>query len=127
MEIATQTHLAKLRDLLNYRLYELRAEVHAADLAAAASTASAPSMAEVLDTKDAAARASGIGVEAAQRQRDVDELALVEAALQRLDAGTYGDCTDCGEPIPLARLWVQPAATRCAHCQTEAEKAPRAP
>lgn len=126
METATQTHLAALRNLLTYRLGELRAELHAADLAAAASSASAPGPEEVHDTKDAAAQRSNLAVLAAQRQRDAQELTLVEAALQRLDAGAHGDCAECGEPIPLARLWVQPAATRCAQCQARFEKAAHA-
>jgi RNA polymerase-binding transcription factor DksA len=50
---------------------------------------------------------------------DVDELADVEAALERPDNGTYGDCVDCGEPITLQRLLVQPAARRCAACAAE--------
>ncbi|MCW5657711.1 MAG: TraR/DksA family transcriptional regulator [Burkholderiaceae bacterium] len=126
MEIKTQTHLAKLRDLLNYRLAELRADLHAADLAASEASAGAPGFEEVRDTKDAAAQVSDLEVAQAQRQRDADELAQVEQALHRLDAGRYGDCVSCGEAIPLARLWAQPAATRCARCQAESEKAPRA-
>jgi DnaK suppressor protein len=47
----------------------------------------------------------------------------VEAALHRLDAGTYGDCAVCAEPISLQRLLVQPAAQRCAACQTAYEHA----
>ena len=46
-----------------------------------------------------------------------------EAALLRLDAATYGDCADCGEPISLQRLRVQPAALRCAPCQAACERA----
>lgn len=126
MAIKTQTHLAKLRDMLNSRLTELRADLHAADLAAADSAASAPGFEEVRDTKDAAAQVSDLEVMQAQRQRDADELLRVEQALKRLDAGTYGDCASCGEPIPLERLWAQPAATRCAHCQAASEKAAHA-
>jgi len=48
-------------------------------------------------------------------------MSQVEAALRRLDAGTYGDCAGCGEPIPLQRLLVQPAAERCAACQSRFE------
>jgi len=59
----------------------------------------------------------------AQAQRDADELAAVEAALHRLDAGRFGDCLECGDPIPLARLRVQPAAARCSHCQAASERA----
>ena len=120
MEIATQAHLAALRNLLTYRLTELRAELHAAQLAAERSTGATPP-AEVRDTKDAAAERSTAQVQVAETKRDANELALVEAALGRLDAGIYGDCMDCGAPIPLARLWVQPAAARCAGCQAEFE------
>jgi DnaK suppressor protein len=120
METATQSHLATLRNMLTYRLAELRAEVDAAEMAIDRPGA-APLDADVRDTKDAAARASDMQVQAAEAQRDADELSLVEVALARLDAGTYGDCADCGEPIPLARLWVQPAAPRCAPCQAAFE------
>jgi len=57
----------------------------------------------------------------AQELGDVDEMALVEAALHRLDSGIYGDCADCGEPISLQRLLVQPAVQRCAPCQAKHE------
>ena len=63
-------------------------------------------------------------VDSAQQRRDLDELREVEAALHRLDVGSYGDCADCGEPIALQRLRVQPAAQRCAACQTAREHAP---
>ena len=39
--------------------------------------------------------------------------AQVEAALARLDDGTYGACVVCGEQIPDARLEVRPEAARC--------------
>lgn len=44
------------------------------------------------------------------------ELAAVEAALQRLEAGTYGACARCGEPIGAPRLRARPAATTCVAC-----------
>ncbi|WP_257422523.1 TraR/DksA family transcriptional regulator [Nocardioides carbamazepini] len=43
-------------------------------------------------------------------------LAEVEAALLRLDAGTYGVCEGCGAPIPEARLEVRPVARTCVGC-----------
>jgi DnaK suppressor protein len=45
-----------------------------------------------------------------------DELALIAAALTRLDRGAYGSCTRCGEPIAPARLEALPYAERCASC-----------
>ena len=121
MELATQTHLTQLRDALNYRLRELRAEVHAAEQAQRELTSA--SAHEVTDRKDDAAQRQLLDLGGVQEQRDFDEMAQVEAALQRLDGGTYGDCADCGKPISLQRLRVQPAALRCAPCQAAREHA----
>jgi DnaK suppressor protein len=41
----------------------------------------------------------------------------VEAALARLDAGTYGICTSCGRLIAADRLEALPAAALCIDCQ----------
>jgi RNA polymerase-binding transcription factor len=41
------------------------------------------------------------------------DLAEVDAAFGRLDAGTYGVCEVCGRPIPGERLEARPAARRC--------------
>jgi DnaK suppressor protein len=50
--------------------------------------------------------------EAAERRvREVD------AALARLDAGTFGLCGSCGEPIAAARLDALPWAALCIDCQ----------
>jgi DnaK suppressor protein len=40
-------------------------------------------------------------------------LAQIDAALARLDAGTYGTCEVCGGPIGAARLEARPAARTC--------------
>jgi RNA polymerase-binding transcription factor DksA len=40
----------------------------------------------------------------------------VEQSLARLDAGTYGRCEVCGEPIADARLAELPTARRCGTC-----------
>jgi DnaK suppressor protein len=39
-------------------------------------------------------------------------------ALDDLDRGRYGICTDCGRPIDPARLEVRPQASRCVTCAT---------
>jgi DnaK suppressor protein len=40
----------------------------------------------------------------------------IVSALGRMEAGTYGACAHCSEPIPYARLEVLPYATGCVHC-----------
>lgn len=42
---------------------------------------------------------------------------LIENALNRLQAGTYGTCADCGGPITSARLRALPFADSCRDCQ----------
>jgi len=42
------------------------------------------------------------------------ELAGVDGALARIDAGTYGRCESCGEPINAERLQSDPTARLCA-------------
>ncbi|WP_129781078.1 TraR/DksA family transcriptional regulator [Peristeroidobacter soli] len=55
-------------------------------------------------------------------ERDVDELRMIDSALQRISAGTYGTCIDCGREIPLARLQAEPTAERDVECQELYEK-----
>ena len=47
-------------------------------------------------------------------------VAEIDAALSRVDAGTYGTCEACGKPIPKARLEALPEATLCVSCKTGA-------
>lgn len=51
-----------------------------------------------------------IGNETAQSIRDI------QAALARINAGTYGICVECGEDISEGRLRAVPEATRCVNC-----------
>ena len=48
-------------------------------------------------------------------------------ALQRIQDGTYGVCSDCGKRIPAARLEIKPESARCVACQTEYERQSAAP
>ena len=59
-----------------------------------------------------------------EQQRDLalhdraeQQLALVEQAIGRLEADTYGACTRCGNPIAPARLEALPWAAHCIDCQ----------
>ena len=53
---------------------------------------------------------------------DAHALAEVVAALHRLEAGDYGICLDCEEPIEDARLEALPTAARCISCARIAER-----
>lgn len=53
----------------------------------------------------------------ALRDRAVAHLALVDAAVERLDDGTFGTCLRCGKPIATARLEALPWAAYCIDCQ----------
>jgi DnaK suppressor protein len=53
----------------------------------------------------------------ALRDHNQIQIAAVDAALARLDAGTYGICVTCGKPISDARLEALPAAAHCIECQ----------
>ena len=41
----------------------------------------------------------------------------IDAAMNRIDAGTYGTCLHCGTAIPAERLEFRPYATGCVSCQ----------
>ncbi len=46
----------------------------------------------------------------------------IEAALKRIDDGSYGVCEDCEEPISERRLAAIPWTRRCVPCQERAER-----
>ncbi|MGY3201107.1 TraR/DksA family transcriptional regulator [Streptomyces sp. TE5632] len=49
-------------------------------------------------------------------------LTQYERAMQRLDAGTYGLCENCGNPIGKARMQAFPRATLCVECKQKQER-----
>ncbi|MFE7224557.1 TraR/DksA family transcriptional regulator [Nocardioides sp. NPDC057577] len=52
-----------------------------------------------------------------QAREHLDE---IEAALERLGAGTYGTCEECGRPIGEGRLEARPVARTCISCAAKA-------
>ncbi|MFI5495642.1 TraR/DksA family transcriptional regulator [Actinoplanes sp. NPDC051859] len=52
----------------------------------------------------------------------LDRRTQAELAMQRLDEGTYGNCENCANPIPVERLEVFPSATTCVHCKANRER-----
>ena len=60
-------------------------------------------------------------LEFAINEHETAELSVIDTALGRIHAGTYGHCTDCDAIIPDARLNAAPEAPRCIGCQEKAE------
>jgi DnaK suppressor protein len=52
-----------------------------------------------------------------------ETLTKIDAALRRLEEGTYGDCFECGDQISEARLRALPFAVRCKDCEEARETA----
>lgn len=52
----------------------------------------------------------------AQQARRDTEARRLRAALDRIGAGEFGWCEECGEEIAVRRLELDPAATRCVSC-----------
>jgi RNA polymerase-binding protein DksA len=55
-------------------------------------------------------------------QTEESTLEAIEAALERIEDGTYGTCEECGVKIPKARLNAIPYATTCVKCAEQLEK-----
>lgn len=67
-----------------------------------------------------ALQSQAMSLEAQRRRRA--ELQQTDAALRRIDEGSYGECLHCGEAIALKRLQANPTATLCLACAQEVEK-----
>jgi DnaK suppressor protein len=61
-------------------------------------------------------------VTCADVERDAGEMRDIEVALQRLAAGTYGECAQCAAKIPRARLDACPTAQHCLACEQAHEQ-----
>jgi len=61
----------------------------------------------------------------ALRDRAEQQLALVDAAISRLDDDTFGTCLRCGRPIAPERLGALPWAAHCIDCQSAIDKGRR--
>lgn len=77
------------------------------------------------ETDDWAVADLETALDVAEVSRDAGELREVEGALARMQDGTYGECQECGQPIPHGRLAATPSAPRCIACQEKLESAHR--
>ncbi|MFT4630577.1 MAG: DnaK suppressor protein [Arenicella sp.] len=68
------------------------------------------------DWDEAAVEAAGDEVLEEVGELALEEIAQIKLALSRIEAGRYGECTKCGEPISKACLDALPYATNCVKC-----------
>ena len=61
-------------------------------------------------------------LEQADMTRDLEEFRALEAALDRIKDGGYGECIDCGNDVGYERLKAFPSALRCVQCQDRHER-----
>lgn len=74
------------------------------------------------DMADRASSESDRTLELRTRDRQRKLIAKIDAAIRRIDDGTYGYCEDTGEPIGLARLDARPVATMSLEAQEKHER-----
>ncbi|EHQ52365.1 MULTISPECIES: RNA polymerase-binding protein DksA [Ectothiorhodospira] len=74
------------------------------------------------DPNDRASRESDASLELRTRDRYRKLLGKIDAALRRIDDGSYGYCDETGEPIGLRRLEARPIATLCIEAQERHER-----
>ena len=77
------------------------------------------------DLNDRASSETDWGIELRARDRQRKLIAKIDAALIRIDDGTYGYCEETGEPISLKRLDARPIATLSIEAQERHERRER--
>ena len=77
------------------------------------------------DVADRASSETDRAIELRARDRQRKLIAKIDAALGRLDEGSYGYCEETGEPIGLKRLDARPIATLSVEAQERHEKRER--
>ena len=74
------------------------------------------------DLADRASSETDRAIELRARDRQRKLIAKIDAALSRIDEGTYGYCEETGEPISLRRLEARPIATLSVEAQERHER-----
>ena len=73
------------------------------------------------DILDVSSNTQATGILEALTETERARVARIDAALARIDAGTYGACVECGNPIPRGRLEAIPEAAFCVACESGRE------
>ena len=72
---------------------------------------------EVIDEGESSEVDFQEGIGFALIEMKAETLKKIDAAIRRIEEGTYGECCECGEEIPVSRLRALPFAVRCKDCE----------
>jgi RNA polymerase-binding transcription factor DksA len=111
--MASETTLADIRSTLEAEREELRGQLSGLGFGSITGDHYDPNFA---DSSQVTAERGEAEALATQLRATLSE---VEHALGKLDAGTYGTCDNCGQPISEARLEAVPAARWCITCASK--------
>ncbi len=120
-----RTRYTELKRMLEDRRQESQAEVQGKMRDVRAEGTWGGKLNEVLDAVESSEADIQEDIEFALIQMKSETLNKIDAALRRLEEGTYGDCFECGEEIAEARLRALPFAVRCKDCEEARETAER--
>lgn len=110
--------LARIREDLLQRRAILAGDVdHLADEVRSGSAAHMPS-----DLADAGQDAAVHDLSVTRMASEEDEIYHIDEALRKIEAGEYGDCEECSEPINPERLEALPHVRFCIACQQAYEQ-----
>jgi DnaK suppressor protein len=111
---AKRSRSDELRKILEDRLYELTRDLHGRIREARIDSVNERQVSDQGETSELDAQDE---LEFALIQMKAETLNRIDAALRRLDEGTYGHCVECGDEIGEARLRALPFAVRCKDCE----------
>lgn len=116
MTARTATELQDIKAALEARRTALQREIAGAEAELESAGRESPE-----EPEDVAQRQEAGEVRLGEIERDRSELASIARALARIDAGDYGTCIDCGQPIAKERLVARPESTHCVRCKEAIE------
>jgi DnaK suppressor protein len=117
----TKSHLSQLKQRLAVERSVLMDEARG-ELERARSGGYAVLAGEVPDFGDQSMASAMVDYDNLMARRHSVALHEIDAALLRLDEGSYGRCVDCDDEIARGRLEAFPVARRCTACQTQHER-----
>ncbi len=116
----TAAEITAVRDDLEAQLTQLREDYRATMVAIDQLQSQSDTAGE--DMADAGSRTFEREHEMSLANNRRDLIDQLDHALARVQAGEYGKCESCGEPIAKARLQAFPGATLCVTCKQRAER-----